>query len=147
MSAEDARELWAALKAGDTDARMLAVEMLYGASDMSAEAFADRFAPRVRAWCRAAGSDQGDEAGWRLTAELWPVVRRAWAAQTIEPFLTVGEADGFWLGYVDGEPMAKRFGGDPEPVADLDDFDGWSVQRFGLERLWVDPIGRVRDWK
>ena len=25
---------------------------------------------------------------------------------TIEPFLMVGEGDGYWLGYVDGEPMA-----------------------------------------
>lgn len=66
---------------------------------------------------------------------------------TIEPFLAIGEADGYWLGYIDGEPMVKRVGGDPEPVSDLDDFGGWCVQRFGLERLWVDPIGRVRDWK
>lgn len=65
----------------------------------------------------------------------------------METFLSVGESDGYLLGYVDGEPMAKKIGCDPEPVREIDDFNGWCVQQFGLERLWVDERGEVRDWK
>ena len=64
---------------------------------------------------------------------------------TIGTFRRVGLIDGYLLGYIYETPMAKPLGEAPHLVADSDAYGGWHVQRFGVERFWVDPSGQIQD--
>lgn len=74
---EAARALWNDLRRGNDDARLLAMNIMYDAPTMGADAFADRFAGKIREWYRTAGYERDAETCWLIAAELWPLARRA----------------------------------------------------------------------